>query len=98
MSTDSTTPDTIVLIHGFWVTPRSWEHSVERYEQAGYRVIAPADQSTRVAVLQDFYKPTPGLEPGTPSLRVSGRCHHQSPGVSSGRPSHRIRGTGSDSR
>ena len=22
----STTPDTIVLIHGFWVTPRSWEH------------------------------------------------------------------------
>ena len=42
MSTDSTTPDTIVLIHGFWVTPRSWEHWIERYEQAGYRVIAPA--------------------------------------------------------
>ena len=21
----STQPDTIVLIHGFWVTPRSWE-------------------------------------------------------------------------
>jgi len=19
-------PDTIVLIHGFWVTPRSWKH------------------------------------------------------------------------
>jgi hypothetical protein len=29
-------------------------------------------------------KPTPGLEPGTPSLRVSVRCHHQSPGVTSG--------------
>ena len=26
MSTEPTTPDTIVLIHGFWVTPRSWEH------------------------------------------------------------------------
>jgi hypothetical protein len=25
MSTDATTPNTIVLIHGFWVTPRSWE-------------------------------------------------------------------------
>ena len=24
MSTDPNTPDTIVLIHGFWVTPRSW--------------------------------------------------------------------------
>ena len=26
MSTDLNKPDTIVLIHGFWVTPRSWEH------------------------------------------------------------------------
>ena len=34
--------ETIVLIHGFWVTPRSWEQWVERYEQAGHRVIAPA--------------------------------------------------------
>ena len=29
-STDPTTPDTIVLIHGFWVTPRSWEHWIRR--------------------------------------------------------------------
>ena len=35
-------PDTIVLIHGFWVTPRSWEHWIARYEAAGYRVLAPA--------------------------------------------------------
>jgi len=35
-------PDTIVLIHGFWVTPRSWENWVAHYEQRGYRVIAPA--------------------------------------------------------
>jgi pimeloyl-ACP methyl ester carboxylesterase len=34
--------ETIVLIHGFWVTPRSWEQWIERYEQAGHRVIAPA--------------------------------------------------------
>lgn len=25
-------PNTIVLIHGFWVTPRSWEHWKEHYE------------------------------------------------------------------
>jgi alpha-beta hydrolase superfamily lysophospholipase len=37
-----TPPDTIVLIHGFWVTPRSWEHWAERYEARGYKVIAPA--------------------------------------------------------
>jgi pimeloyl-ACP methyl ester carboxylesterase len=50
MSQDSTTPDTIVLIHGFWVTPRSWEHWIERYEQAGYRVIAPAYPGFEVEV------------------------------------------------
>jgi pimeloyl-ACP methyl ester carboxylesterase len=36
------TPDTLVLIHGLWMTPLSWEHWVARYEQAGYRVLAPA--------------------------------------------------------
>lgn len=36
------TPDTIVLVHGFWVTPRSWEHWIAHYEAKGYRVIAPA--------------------------------------------------------
>ena len=35
-------PDTIVLIHGLWMTPRSWEHWIERYESSGYRVLAPA--------------------------------------------------------
>jgi alpha-beta hydrolase superfamily lysophospholipase len=32
---------TIVLIHGLWLTSRSWEHWVERYTAAGYRVVAP---------------------------------------------------------
>ncbi|MBV9455785.1 MAG: alpha/beta hydrolase, partial [Rubrobacter sp.] len=39
---DPVAPDTIVLIHGLWVTPRSWEHWVERYSERGYRVLAPA--------------------------------------------------------
>ena len=36
------TPDTIVLIHGLWVTPRSWEGWKQRYEAAGYTVLTPA--------------------------------------------------------
>ena len=44
MTTDAapTTPDTIVLIHGLWVTPLSWEHWVDRYRSRGYQVLAPA--------------------------------------------------------
>lgn len=39
-SSDSTAIDTIVLIHGLWVTSLSWEHWIERYTERGYRVIA----------------------------------------------------------
>ena len=35
-------PDTIVMVHGLWMTPRSWEHWKERYEARGYTVHAPA--------------------------------------------------------
>ncbi len=34
--------DTIILIHGLWMSPLSWEHWVDRYTGAGYRVLAPA--------------------------------------------------------
>jgi pimeloyl-ACP methyl ester carboxylesterase len=50
MSTDAPTPDTIVLIHGFWVTPRSWEHWIDRYEAQGHRVLAPAYPGFEVEV------------------------------------------------
>ena len=59
MSTEMTTPDTIVLIHGFWVTPRSWEHWIARYEQAGYRVLAPAYPGFEVEVEALNADPTP---------------------------------------
>jgi pimeloyl-ACP methyl ester carboxylesterase len=36
------TPNTIVLIHGLWMTPLSWEHWIDRYEARGFRVLAPA--------------------------------------------------------
>src|SRR5262249_37464061 len=38
----STAPDTIVLVHGLWMTPRSWEKWVPYYESKGYKVLTPA--------------------------------------------------------
>ena len=35
-------PDTIVLIHGLWLTARSWEDWKERFEGGGYQVLTPA--------------------------------------------------------
>jgi pimeloyl-ACP methyl ester carboxylesterase len=50
MSHATSTPDTIVLVHGFWVTPRSWEQWVDRYEGKGFRVLAPAYPGFEVEV------------------------------------------------
>ena len=37
-----TTPsNTVVLIHGLWMTPLAWEHWVERYEARGFTVLTP---------------------------------------------------------
>jgi pimeloyl-ACP methyl ester carboxylesterase len=46
----SSAPDTIVLVHGFWVTPRSWEDWIAHYEAKGYRVLAPAYPGFEVEV------------------------------------------------
>jgi alpha-beta hydrolase superfamily lysophospholipase len=41
MATDTNhSPDTVVLIHGLWMTALSWEHWVDRYTAAGHQVIA----------------------------------------------------------
>ncbi|HEV3097428.1 MAG TPA: alpha/beta hydrolase [Candidatus Dormibacteraeota bacterium] len=53
-TTDLTKPDTIVLIHGLWLTPLSWEHWIDRYSSRGYKVIAPS---------------WPGMEGGIDDLR-----------------------------
>ncbi len=39
MSVPPNSPDTIILVHGFWVTPRSWEHWITHYEAKGFRVL-----------------------------------------------------------
>jgi pimeloyl-ACP methyl ester carboxylesterase len=51
VSTDAPAPDrAIVLIHGFWVTPRSWEVWIAHYEAKGYTVLAPAYPGFEVEV------------------------------------------------
>jgi pimeloyl-ACP methyl ester carboxylesterase len=52
--TDASPAGTIVLIHGLWMTPLSWEKWTERYQAQGYRVIAPA---------------WPGLDSGVQQIR-----------------------------
>jgi pimeloyl-ACP methyl ester carboxylesterase len=59
MTTNGNTPDTIVLIHGFWVTPRSWEDWIAYYEGKGYRVLAPAYPGFEVEVEALNADPTP---------------------------------------
>jgi pimeloyl-ACP methyl ester carboxylesterase len=49
----------IVLIHGLWMTPRSWEHWKERYERRGYEVLTPAYPGLEVEVEALREDPTP---------------------------------------
>ena len=59
MSSEPAAAETIVLIHGFWVTPRSWEHWVARFEGRGHRVLAPAYPGFEVEVEALNADPTP---------------------------------------
>jgi pimeloyl-ACP methyl ester carboxylesterase len=52
-------PDTIVLVHGFWVTPRSWEEWITHYESRGYRVLAPGYPGFEVEVESLVADPSP---------------------------------------
>jgi len=53
---DATKKPTIVLIHGQWFTPRTWERWIDRFQKAGHSVLAPA---------------WPGLAGETEEIRVS---------------------------
>jgi len=59
MSAQSSTPDTIILIHGFWVTPRSWEKWIDRYTNKGFRVLTPTYPGFDVEVEALNADPTP---------------------------------------
>ncbi|NEK57875.1 alpha/beta hydrolase [Geodermatophilus sabuli] len=61
-------PDTIVLIHGFWVTPRSWEEWKARYEARGFRVLTPAYPGFEAEVEALNADPTPIVELTVPAI------------------------------
>jgi pimeloyl-ACP methyl ester carboxylesterase len=66
--TDSTAPDTIVLVHGFWVTPRSWEDWAAYYEAKGFNVVVPAYPGFEVEVEALNADPTPIVELRVPAI------------------------------
>jgi pimeloyl-ACP methyl ester carboxylesterase len=47
---EPTAPDTVVLVHGLWMTPRSWEGWVAHYESKGFTVVTPAYPGFEVEV------------------------------------------------
>lgn len=60
--------DTIVLVHGFWVTPRSWEHWITHYEARGFKVLAPAYPGFEVEVESLNADPTPVVKVTVPAI------------------------------
>ncbi|WP_406460457.1 alpha/beta hydrolase [Streptomyces sp. NBC_00111] len=61
-------PDTILLIHGFWVTPRSWEQWIPYYQAKGFRVVAPAYPGFEVEVEALNADPSPVEALSVPSI------------------------------
>jgi pimeloyl-ACP methyl ester carboxylesterase len=64
----SAAPQTIVLIHGFWVTPRAWENWIAHYEAKGHRVLAPAYPGFEVEVETLRADPTPIAQVTVPAI------------------------------
>jgi pimeloyl-ACP methyl ester carboxylesterase len=58
----------IVLIHGFWVTPRSWENWITHYERKGHRVLAPAYPGFEVEVEALNADPSPIKDVTVPQI------------------------------
>jgi len=68
MPADVSAPDTIVLIHGFWVTPRSWEHWITHFQQRGLTVLAPGYPGFEVDVEALNADTTPISELSVPAI------------------------------
>ena len=67
MTTDRNEPDTIVLVHGLWMTPRSWEAWVPYYEDRGYTVLTPTYPGFEVEVEALREDPTPNATATVPA-------------------------------
>jgi pimeloyl-ACP methyl ester carboxylesterase len=61
-------PDTIVLVHGFWVTPRSWEEWAAHYRAKGFTVLTPAYPGYEVEVEALNADPSPIEEVTVPGI------------------------------
>ena len=48
--TEGTATDTVVLIHGLWLTASSWERWVERYRERGLKVLTPSYPGFEIGV------------------------------------------------
>ena len=72
-SGSTTAPNTIVLIHGFWVTPRSWEHWKSHFEGKGFAVLTPAYPGFEVEVEALRADPTPIEKLEVPEIIGSSR-------------------------
>jgi pimeloyl-ACP methyl ester carboxylesterase len=68
MTDTSSAPDTIVLVHGFWVTPRSWEGWATYYEDKGFTVVTPAYPGFEVEVEALNADPTPIVDLRVPAI------------------------------
>ncbi|MEV2240706.1 alpha/beta hydrolase [Micromonospora sp. NPDC049891] len=58
----------IVLVHGFWVTPRSWENWITHYESKGHQVVAPAYPGFEVEVEALNADPAPIAQVTVPQI------------------------------
>ena len=59
VTVNPTAPHTIVLIHGLWMTPLSWEDWVDRFTSRGHRVLAPSWPGLDMEIEQLRRDPSP---------------------------------------
>jgi len=72
MSDKNVAADTIVLIHGLWMTPLSWDGWAKRYSKLGYRVINRGWPGIDGRSVEDIRRDPKPLE----DLSVSRIVHH----------------------
>jgi hypothetical protein len=69
MSSAKLSPDTIVLVHGFWMTPRSWEHWIARRHQKRLITITRDKALSHHQMVLNPPDSTPDLRDSLASLR-----------------------------
>ncbi|OLC19295.1 MAG: alpha/beta hydrolase [Chloroflexi bacterium 13_1_40CM_68_21] len=65
---DQQKPDTILFIHGLYLTPRSWDPWMKRFQARGYRVVAPAWPGLEVEVEALRRDPSPIARQSVPEI------------------------------